>query len=677
MLKKYGLKISIAAMAVIAVIIVVILISLLTGTRSLISNMLIGESETANKAFSTTLQELQSQALERAEMIASSESIINAVVNNDSEALLKALNTYSKGLDLITLCDKDGIVLVRTHSSKSGDSVINQNAISTALSTGKGISTLESGTEIGLSTRGSAAIKDANGNIIGALTCGHDLSQTKYVDDIKNKNNCEVTFFAGDTRMNTTLIDEQGNRVIGTKANDAVIETVLNKMQDYNSRLTLFGKLYECHYSPVITNGKAIGMIFTGVLVEDSVNQEQTMIILIIIAAVLLLIAVIITIMVIRWITKKTYWYESMLDSIPFPISVTDSNMNWTFINSPVEQMLGVKRDDVLGKHCSNWGAAICNTENCGINCLNKSKNITFFDHAGMDFQVNTSYLTDKNSNRVGHIEVVQDITSSLSSQKAGAELVGKIQTVSESFVSASQNIADGANALAQSSIEQAAAVEQLSGSIYEIAEKTQDSANMASKAAELSETIKQNAEKGSAQMDKMTQAVQEINESSQSISKVIKAIDDIAFQTNILALNAAVEAARAGQHGKGFAVVADEVRNLAAKSSESAKDSSALIENSMEKAQIGVQIAMETAGSLRDIVTGIGESSKIIKDISNASDEQSTAISEINKGIDQVSQNIQQNSATAEESAAASAEMSTQSALLKQLIDDFDAKQA
>ena len=250
--------------------------------------------------------------------------------------------------------------------------------------------------------------------------------------------------------------------------------------------------------------------------------------------------------------------------------------------------------------------------------------------------------------------------------------MFAEINSASAQVSAGSKQIADGATALAQGSTEQAASVEELSASVSEIASKTRANADLAGRAATLAGAMMHNAEKGSGQMSEMTSAVKDINAASQSISKVIKVIDDIAFQTNILALNAAVEAARAGQHGKGFAVVAEEVRNLAAKSAEAAKDTGGLIQNSMEKAELGARIAGDTAESLNEIVSGIKESTEIVSEIARSSDEQTQGIGQIDSGINQVAQVVQQNSATAQESAAASEEMSGQSAMLEQLISKF-----
>jgi methyl-accepting chemotaxis protein len=257
-----------------------------------------------------------------------------------------------------------------------------------------------------------------------------------------------------------------------------------------------------------------------------------------------------------------------------------------------------------------------------------------------------------------------------------GAELVRNISDIIPALASASGQVAAGSQNLAQGSTEQAASVEELSSSVLEVAQKTKENAAMAEKAAMLANDIKISAEKGSNQMNEMMTAVKDINDSSHNISKVIKSIDDIAFQTNILALNAAVEAARAGQHGKGFAVVADEVRNLAAKSAEAAKDTEGLISDSIEKADLGSRIADETAASLMEIVAGIDESSRLMVEIAKSSEEQSDDIVQINKGIEQVAHVTQQNAATAQQSAATSQEMNGQSAMLQNLVSRFEKKE-
>ena len=284
---------------------------------------------------------------------------------------------------------------------------------------------------------------------------------------------------------------------------------------------------------------------------------------------------------------------------------------------------------------------------------------------AGGDLTVEVKMLSDMDT-------MGQSLKTMLSNLN---NMFGEINSSTEQVSAGSKQIADGAQALAAGSTQQASSIEELAASLTEISEKTNQNADMAKEAADLSGSIKVSAEKGDRQMDQMMQAVTEINDASGSISKVIKVIDDIAFQTNILALNAAVEAARAGQHGKGFAVVAEEVRNLAAKSAEAAKDTSQLIENSIEKANLGMTIATETSESLKEIVSGINRNAEIIDKIEDSSKEQSSEVKQINNGIDQVAQVVQQNSATAEESAAASEEMSGQADLLQQLIGQFKLK--
>ncbi|MCX7708978.1 MAG: methyl-accepting chemotaxis protein [Clostridia bacterium] len=251
-------------------------------------------------------------------------------------------------------------------------------------------------------------------------------------------------------------------------------------------------------------------------------------------------------------------------------------------------------------------------------------------------------------------------------------EVMGNISRAAEQVASGSRQVSDSSMALSQGATEQASSIEQLTASLEEISSQTRQNADNANQANSLAEAAKGNAIQGNGQMKDMLKAMEEINVSSSNISKIIKVIDEIAFQTNILALNAAVEAARAGQHGKGFAVVAEEVRNLAARSANAAKETTEMIEGSIRKVEGGTKIANQTAEALNKIVEDIARVANLVGDIAVASNEQASGISQINQGVMQVSQVVQTNTATSEESAAASEELSSQAELLKEQVARF-----
>lgn len=249
---------------------------------------------------------------------------------------------------------------------------------------------------------------------------------------------------------------------------------------------------------------------------------------------------------------------------------------------------------------------------------------------------------------------------------------MGNIKEAAHQVSTSSAQVASASEALAQGSTEQASAIEEITVSITDVAGMTKQNASQANIVNELMAQTIEDVQKGNKEMQDMVVAMEEINAASESISKIIKVIDDIAFQTNILALNAAVEAARAGEAGQGFAVVADEVRNLAAKSAQAAAETADLIENSIRKVQAGSKIASDTAVALENITKAVTKSEQMIAGIAESSNYQATAIAQIDRAVAQVSQVVQTNSATSEQCAAASLELSSQAAKMRELVSVF-----
>ena len=255
-------------------------------------------------------------------------------------------------------------------------------------------------------------------------------------------------------------------------------------------------------------------------------------------------------------------------------------------------------------------------------------------------------------------------------------DMVAEIAASANQVDAGAKQVADSSVALSQGATEQASSVEELTASLEEVTAHTTQNAENARRTDELARGIQKDAQTSSDQMKQMLKAMVEINGASDNIGKIIKVIEDIAFQTNILALNAAVEAARAGEHGKGFAVVAEEVRNLAGQSAKAANETSQLIESSMQKVDDGTKIADDTAESLYKIVSGIGQASELIDAIATATNEQAAAIEQINQGVMQISDVVQNTAAAAEESAAASEELSGQADSLKLGVSAFTLQQ-
>lgn len=373
-------------------------------------------------------------------------------------------------------------------------------------------------------------------------------------------------------------------------------------------------------------------------------SAQKFMIIILVIYAIVALVG---SFFIIRFITKPV----AEIDEVARKIA--DGNLN---------ESIHYSSKDELGKLSANFNKTVIRLRDY-VNYIDEISNVLKQIASGnLVFQLTYDYA--------GEFAKIKDALNQISASLN--HTLGQINQSADQVAAGSDQVSSGAQALSQGATEQASSVEELAATINEISNHVQQNAEHAKQANYQAKETAEELEQGKRQMSNMTAAMEKINQSSSEISKIIKTIEDIAFQTNILALNAAVEAARAGVAGKGFAVVADEVRNLASKSAEASKNTASLIEATLHAVQDGTTIAKETASSLDRIVLSSEKSAELVQEISKASQEQASSIVQVTQGIDQISSVVQTNSATAEESAAASEELSGQAQILKDLISQF-----
>ena len=654
-IKSLGIKVSLIVAIMIVVIVVVNTFIVSSRSNTLIMDLTEREAASANNAFHKEIQNLQNEAQMIAGVIAYSNSIVNAILERDDAALKSALLYYGSNVDTIMTVDTAGNVLMRMHNDQRGDNVMGQYVVSNTLSTETGMATVAVGATVGMVTRGTAVIKDYSGNVIGAIICGHDLSLPKYTDAVKELTSSECTIFYEETRLSTTLFNENGDRAVGTAADAAIADLVLNQRREYSAQVNLFGKEYQAHYSPLVADGVVLGMLFNGVQIEDALADQRAMMNTVRIVGIICGIVCVIFIFIFN-----TFAVSRPLKEIGvFAHKIETGELG---ISSTSVSEIRVRSSDEVGILARSLENAYGNLRGYVGEIQDRMVRLAEGDlssESTYDFRGDFVLIKDS----------INRITHNLNS------MFGEINASASQVSVGSKQVADGAQSMAQGATEQAASVQEISSSIAEVNVMARDNTKNASEALDEVQQAAQLMGLCMEQMAQMLEAMRTIDEKSATISKTTKVIDDIAFQTNILALNAAVEAARAGQHGKGFAVVAEEVRNLASKSAEAAKETGLMIESSSQSVAEGSRIVGQVNESLQAIAELAQRNAAKITEVHGISVQQGSAMEQINIGIDQVAQVVQQNSATAQESAAASEEMSSQSSLLQELISQFKLK--
>ncbi len=459
------------------------------------------------------------------------------------------------------------------------------------------------------------------------------------------------------------LLENPGNDTILVKTQETIddveqytiVEAEMNSLiqsGDFEAaEAFFFGKFlstYEDTRSDFETLSSEIAVTATTAMNNIVTYSNSNVIALVVIAVVTLAFTLIISLILTRNLTRPVAEIETAFTAL------AEGNLSQAQVN--------YESKDEFGMLADNMRSTIANLQIVINDVTSKLSSLSEGDF-NIDTLNDDAYIGEFKEISTSTAKFVEKINTTLLQVNEAANQVSV----------GSEQVAAGAQALAQGSTQQANSIQELVDTVTDISgqiSSNAENAKLASVAAQKSnEAIVSNNE----QMKLMMDSMNEIDSKSKEISKIIKTIEDIAFQTNILALNAAVEAARAGSAGKGFAVVADEVRNLAAKSADAANNTTLLIEASITAINKGVSLAQSTADSLLEVVGDVSQSSDLMAEISNATNEQATAIEQVTLGLDQISAVVQTNSATSEESAAASEELSSQALLLQQLISTFN----
>lgn len=573
-----------------------------------------------------------------AALLSQNDKFLEAVETGDSAASTQIWDSVEKSDGIFGIfLDKDGMISMKTENCQlSSEGVF--NAI------GSGKNGLYTDSVISMYYR---TMEKVNGL---TLIVGYDYSDNSAVDSVYAQTESHATIFCDNTRISTTFTDENGERAVGTTMKSEIYDKVVTGGETYQKKTTLFGDSYMATYTPLYDdNGSIKGALFTGYPMKSMIASRNRAILMGIIAGLVMLLIAAVGVMIF------------INNQIVVPVN-TVKKMAKEMEQGNLSNNTGVQQR--LRKNEIGDVAQIIST---AVSTLN----VYVGDISSMMKEMskgNFGYKTD--------IEYKGDFSpiaeSARALNKRMRDVIDDINASADEVFNGTAMLSNGSSSLASGSAKQASAAEELTASVTEISENITLNADNSEKAQKLSNESISMVNTQNEQIENMLTAMTNIENSAAEISKIIKTIDDIAFQTNILALNAAVEAARAGAAGKGFAVVADEVRNLATKSADAVSTTTSLIEKCVEAVSNGSDIAHNTANAMTQVIEITGETNRLIKSIADQTVKQAESVQQVKSEIENISEVISQNSATAEESAASCEQLNGQATELRKKISVF-----